>query len=100
MELQDFLTDNGKWHCTECGACCKLMHLVPKLTFLNRGDNVCVHLNRENKCNVYESRPDECRGEVVFGPDHDPVKRARMCYLLVHSAAAYHRGEYFALPGY
>ena len=91
MQLDDFLTDTGEWHCTECGACCKLMHLVPELAFFDRGDGICMHLDDDNKCGIYETRPKRCRIEEAFGNDFDPMEVARTCYLVVCASIGYHR---------
>ena len=91
MQVQDFLTDTGDWHCTECGSCCKLMHLVPELALLDRGDNVCVHLSNSNRCNIYNSRPDRCRVELTLGEDFDPMQVAKVCYQVTCASIGHHR---------
>ena len=80
MQVKDFLTDTGKWQCIECGACCKLMHNVPELCFLDRGDDICMHLGSDDRCRIYKTRPNKCRVSVAYGDDFDPLERARWCY--------------------
>ena len=90
MKVSDFLTDTGDWHCTQCGHCCKIMHLVPELTHLDRGDSVCVHLSEENQCNIYDTRPERCRISVAFGNEPDPIEVAETCYRVACASMGYH----------
>lgn len=50
--------------CTGCGACCRRLHLSdPKLlerSGLTHTDGVCEHLTDDNKCSIYEDRPEDC----------------------------------------
>lgn len=32
----------------------------------DRGDGVCKHLNKDNKCNIYEQRPLICNVQRVY----------------------------------
>ena len=52
------------FECSQCGACCKGL-VTPVPDELNKGDGSCKNLNG-NKCNIYESRPDFCRNDVMF----------------------------------
>lgn len=55
------------FECTQCGACCKLAGLAAgmvKLPFKIKSDGSCEHLDENNKCRIYENRPDICRVEV------------------------------------
>lgn len=50
--------------CTECGDCCRVLHLMPE-EFLNKNgikhtNGVCNMLIN-SKCSIYESRPEVCR---------------------------------------
>ena len=91
MQVEDFLTDTGDWQCTKCGACCKLMHLVPELQFLDRGDSVCVHLGNNKMCSIYDSRPDRCRVELTLGDDFEPLQVAKVCYQVACASMGYHK---------
>ena len=58
--------------CTQCGACCRRAYLVPELKTKPNGH--CVNLAEDNTCDIYETRPDICRNEVVakkLGFDED-----------------------------
>ncbi len=49
----------GKFKCSQCGACCMVAGLTGMVP--DRGDGSCVHLNDDNQCNIYETRPSFCR---------------------------------------
>ena len=47
-----------KFLCSECGACCKIagkLGLMP-----SSDDGSCVYLNAENRCDIYDKRPEHC----------------------------------------
>lgn len=47
------------FECNKCGACCKILpkFVAPELV----GENgFCKHL-KDNKCTIYENRPDICK---------------------------------------
>jgi Fe-S-cluster containining protein len=70
--LGDFIED-GKWVCTKCGACCRIVGVaVPEL---DRGDGACRHLTEENLCGIYEKRPLLCRRLI----DIDDRRMAAAC---------------------
>jgi len=56
------------WKCKEnCGACCRALNEKPKnfkvamwMKFLDRGDGVCKNLMEDNRCRIYDRRPDIC----------------------------------------
>ena len=53
--------------CANCnGACCKHIAGEPTMTDYDRGDGVCIHLNKDNSCDIYDSRPNICRSEKVY----------------------------------
>ena len=53
--------------CTQCGACCRQVHLSPETAFLDRGDNVCQYFDEvTNLCDIYEYRPMVCRVEEYY----------------------------------
>ncbi len=76
MSVSDFMTPEGKWECTKCGACCNLVgHVYPEL---DRGDYGCIHLQRDNTCEIYLTRPELC----VIPEDikeHMPHQLAKAC---------------------
>lgn len=48
-----------KFKCSKCGACCKLAAIMGVMP--DRGDGACIHLNEDNECKIYDTRPDFCR---------------------------------------
>lgn len=46
--------------CSKCGACCRLVRFMDP-TWPTRADGSCIHLNADNTCAVYETRPAVCR---------------------------------------
>lgn len=60
--------------CTQCGACCKSVHLSPATAWLGRGDGVCRHFDEEGKlCSIYDRRPDVCNVKVMFQRHYEPT---------------------------
>ncbi|WP_438766594.1 YkgJ family cysteine cluster protein [Kushneria sp. TE3] len=48
--------------CTQCGLCCRNVHLAEETRFLDRGNGACRHYNEAQKlCTIYSHRPDICR---------------------------------------
>jgi hypothetical protein len=67
-----------KFPCSRCGACCRLAFLVPESV---RGDvvipnekGVCIHLRKDNTCDIYESRPKMCKVDAMRPPDVPPME--------------------------
>jgi uncharacterized protein len=54
------------FNCWNCGACCKLCNKVEELRHLDRGDGTCIHLTEENKCSIYETRPEICNTKIQY----------------------------------
>lgn len=53
-----------KFPCTACGICCKIgPRHVPGWPL--RDDGACAHLQSDNTCAIYETRPDVCRVDVM-----------------------------------
>lgn len=53
--------------CTQCGQCCRHVHLSAQTHHLDSGNGICVHLDRHtNLCEIYDERPDFCRVEVMY----------------------------------
>ena len=50
--------------CTKCGACCMK---AGELGFMpSKEDGSCIHLNEDNICDIYDTRPDICRIEKMY----------------------------------
>ncbi|HDO1331336.1 TPA: YkgJ family cysteine cluster protein [Aeromonas veronii] len=53
--------------CTQCGQCCRNVHLAEETRYLDRGDGACLHYcDADKQCRIYETRPDICRVERQF----------------------------------
>lgn len=52
--------------CKGCGKCCIFEGLnIPDGVIIGEfiiKDNRCIHLNNNNECDIYENRPNICRG--------------------------------------
>lgn len=53
------------FYCSRCGLCCKHIDKIPQLSEYHDGDGVCRYLV-DNKCSIYESRPDICNVDYVY----------------------------------
>ena len=52
-----------EFKCSGCGACCRQ---AAKLGLPDRGDGGCAHLQEDNSCGIYESRPTICRVNEMY----------------------------------
>lgn len=52
--------------CDGCGLCCRHINRVPQLSAFDRGDGVCVNLNEEGLCSIYENRPEICNVDLMY----------------------------------
>ena len=63
IHYKDFLFQ-GKWQCTSCGACCSYIKPLADNGKIDKScvspDGSCKNL-KDNKCVIYETRPDICR---------------------------------------
>ena len=52
-------------NCGKCRApCCRKIGLINKE--MDRGDGVCLYLNDDNKCEIYEYRPIICNTDKIY----------------------------------
>lgn len=54
------------FECLKCGICCRNIDKIPELSEFHNGDGVCIYLNRNNLCSIYENRPDICNVEKMY----------------------------------
>lgn len=95
-EAAEFISE-GKWRCTGCGDCCRMLwnknlKAWPELRALDRGDGTCRFLDAASRCMIYETRPELCRVDQTR-----PVEQlASHCALVrnLHAASrlAHHAG--------
>lgn len=68
-----------KFNCSGCGACCKRMGLIKdRFKELNFPYDVnekgwCTMLDENNKCKVYNNRPEICNIENMFHKLYKPL---------------------------
>jgi Fe-S-cluster containining protein len=79
---KDFLDDQGKWKCIQCGACCKLNfamyafdNLIPQ-SWWDEENMQCKNL-KDDKCTVFEVRPNICR----FTPQSKGVTDTELAHM-------------------
>ncbi len=48
--------------CSQCGACCRRAATIKDFPEETKEDGSCIHLE-DNKCKIYDTRPDICRVE-------------------------------------
>lgn len=59
------MADNHLFPCSACGECCRHIGHISQLSEFDNGDGVCIHL-KGNICDIYESRPEICRVDVMY----------------------------------
>lgn len=79
---RDFL-DNEEWKCIQCGACCKIAGWVDSTLALDPGNPTCKYLE-DNKCTIYDERPDICRTENYPAPESVKAKYCAEVYNFIH----------------
>lgn len=53
--------------CTHCGICCKNISNIAELKEFDKGNGICKYLNlQSNACEIYDTRPEICRVDVMF----------------------------------
>jgi len=52
--------------CDCCGLCCCSLKKVPALANFDRGDGVCIYLQDDNLCSIYDHRPEICNVELMY----------------------------------
>ena len=63
----------GQFPCTKCGACCRFTFGLKRFGLKVKEDGSCVHLGKDDLCEIYETRPAVCRVSL------DWAKEAEMC---------------------
>ena len=53
--------------CYSCGACCHFIHLEDGHAHFKHPEfDHCKHLTKDNKCAIYDTRPDICRVDKQY----------------------------------
>ena len=40
--------------------------MLEEMKRYDRGDGICIHLQADNRCEIYEKRPNFCNGQYVY----------------------------------
>lgn len=51
--------------CTTCGLCCKNINGIKALEHFNH-NGICINLNTDNTCKIYNTRPLVCRVDEMY----------------------------------
>jgi Fe-S-cluster containining protein len=54
------------FNCWKCTACCRLCDKIDDLKQFDRGDGVCINLQDDGSCGIYETRPDICNTGIMY----------------------------------
>lgn len=52
--------------CDMCGLCCKHLEEIPQLKEFDSGNGRCIYLRDDNRCAIYENRPDICNVKKMY----------------------------------
>ena len=63
--IQEAVGNTESFPCTLCGACCRSIHAVKELEMFCQ-NGICVHLQGNNSCAIYENRPIVCNIEELY----------------------------------
>lgn len=55
-----------KFNCDCCGICCKNIEHVPQLQEYDNGNGKCIYLTDDNKCSIYNNRPEICNVDLMY----------------------------------
>lgn len=83
------------FNCWQCGACCKLVpdFLLAQNNLPRAPNGGCGHLDENNLCKIYDTRPDICSVEKQWAkqkkiPYHDYMKLTEVfCHTLEQKVA-------------
>lgn len=55
-----------KFNCDCCGICCRNIEHVPQLKEYDNGNGKCIYLTDDNKCSIYNNRPEICNVDLIY----------------------------------
>jgi Fe-S-cluster containining protein len=55
-----------EFECSMCGLCCRNIGGIEQLINFNDGKGVCIHLTKDNLCDIYPIRPVWCNVEELY----------------------------------
>ena len=87
------IIDGKIFKCEQCGECCRHIDFLPCMKEYDIGNGVCKYL-LNNKCIIYNERPNVCRGEYLYHLCYEgmPVDEY---YKLLHNYCNLIRGGFF-----
>lgn len=59
------IIDGKVFKCDQCAECCKHINRIPEMAEYDTGNGTCKYLSN-NKCSIYNERPNICRGEYLY----------------------------------
>lgn len=59
------IIDGKIFKCRQCGECCRHLDIISQMKEFDSGNGTCKFLDN-NKCAIYNKRPDICQGEYVY----------------------------------
>lgn len=61
------MSKKHKFHCIQCGECCRNLQFVEALKTFHNGNGICMYLDEEtNLCRIYKKRPLICNVEKCY----------------------------------
>ncbi len=65
------MNQNNTFPCTSCGLCCQNISKIEELKDYDIGNGICKYFDvLNNECQIYETRPDICRIDKMFGLEY------------------------------
>ncbi|MBO5265572.1 MAG: YkgJ family cysteine cluster protein [Ruminococcus sp.] len=55
-----------KFECKKCGKCCRSISRTGLLKEFENENGECIHLTDDNRCDIYDNRPDICNVEKMY----------------------------------
>lgn len=54
-------------NCSDCNAnCCRQVGKFSYMKDYDRGDGTCKYLDQDNRCMIYENRPQVCNTDLLY----------------------------------
>lgn len=54
------------FNCKQCGQCCRNIGKTGLLKEFENEKGECIHLTEDNRCDIYENRPDICNVSKMY----------------------------------
>ena len=73
-----------KFNCDCCGICCKNIKYVSQLKSYDNGNGQCIYLGKDNKCSIYNNRPEICNVSIMYKKYYSSYYTEKEFYELNH----------------